>query len=262
MDELYDVYFAGQVQEGQDPGQARAQLGKLFKANDQTLDRLFSGKPYAIKRGCDRVTALKYKTAMERAGAVPVIRAQQSAEKDTAPSSAAEKIAALAAAPDKAGYQEDSPPAAPADETSESEDGVTLAPPETEVLRENERATPVTREIDTSTLQVDTNATRLSEESNPPPLNLDTSHLGLADAGETIPNLPSSESLLSPDTSAIALSEPGTDFSDCAAPEAPPPEVDLSDMSMEPPGSDILEEQYRKKDEGEMPATDHLSLGD
>lgn len=262
MNELYDVYFAGQVQEGHDPGQVRAQLGKLFKANEQTLDRLFSGKPSAIKRGCDRDTALKYKTAMERAGAVPVIRAQQNAATEAAPRTAAERIAALAASPDEVGYQQGSTPAAATDATPQSENGIVLAPPETDVLREDERATPVTREVDTSGLEVDNAAERLSEESSPPPLNLDTSHLSMADAGEEIPNLPSSETPLSPDTSAITLSESGADFSDCAAPQAPPPELDLSDMAVEPPGSDILEEQYRKKDEGEMPSTDHLSLGD
>ncbi len=262
MTELYDVYFAGQVQEGEDPARVRANLGKLFNANEQTLDKMFSGKPSTIKRDCDRETALKYKTAMERAGAVPVIRAQQGDAGDTTPNSAAEKIAALAAAPDEIGHQQESAPAAAVDESPENEDGIGLAPPGTEVLRESERAAPVIREVDTSALHVDTSAQRLSEESSPPPLNLDTSHLSMAEAGEAIPNLPSTDTPLSPDTSAISLSEPGTDFSDCATPEPPPPELDLSNMSTEPPGSDILEEQYRKKDTGETPSTDHLSLGD
>lgn len=261
MDELYDVYFAGQVQDGQDPGRVREQLRTLFNANEQTLDQLFSGKLNAIKRGCDRKTALKYKTAMERAGAVPVIRAQQTTGDAAAPRTAAEKIAALAAAPDEVGYRQDAP-APPRTAATDSDDSFGLAPPGTEVLRESERAAPVTREIDTSALQVDADATRLSEESGTPPLNLDTSHLSMAEAGEQIPNLPSPDTPLSPDTSAIALSEPGSDFSDCAAPEPPPPELDLSGLDMGPAGSDILEERFRRKDSAEAPATDHLSLED
>lgn len=265
MDERYDVYFTGQVLDDQDPKQVRAQLGKLFNADQATLDRLFSGKPSVIKRGCDRATAQKYKSAMEKAGAVPLIRAEQKAERTRAPQTAAEKITALASAPDKMHYQQEQqePPAADASEDAEASEGdIGLTPPGTEVLRENERAAPVTRDIDTSALQVDTPATRLSEESSAPPLALDTSHLSVAETGATIPNLPSSDTPLSPNTDSISLSEPGTDFSDCAAPEPPTPTLDLSSLDMEPPGSDILEEQYRKADSGDMPATDHLSLSE
>lgn len=263
MDELYDVYFDGQVQDGEDPGRVREQLGKLFNADERTLDQLFSGKPNAIKRGCDRDTARKYKSAMEKAGAVPVIRAQRRVAKNGgASATAAEKIAALAAAPDRVDYRGDSPAAARAETAPIDDDGIALAPPGTEVLRENERAAPVTREIDTSALQVDTNATRLSEKPDTSPLQLDTSHLSVAEAGTTIPNLPSSEAPLSPDTSAIALSEPGADFSDCARPAPPPPELDLSSLNLEPTGADILDEQYRRKDQTEAPTTDHLSLED
>jgi hypothetical protein len=262
MDELYDVYFAGQVLDGQDPQQVRSQLARLFNADEATLDRLFSGKPSLVKRGCDRATAGKYKSAMEKAGAVPVIRAQHSDAETAAPQTAAGKIAALAAAPEQGQYQQESPQAESAAELEASEGDIGLAPPGTEVLMESERTSPVTREIDTSALQVDIAAARLSEESDVPPVTLDTSHLSVAETGATIPNLPSSETPLSPDTDSISLSEPGWDLSDCAAPDAPPPSLDLSGLTAEPAGSDILEEQYRKRDQGSMPATDHLSLSD
>ena len=69
MNKRFDVYFAGQILDGKDPDNVRANLAKLFKADDSTLDLLFSGKAYLVKRECDRDTALKYKKAMERAGA-------------------------------------------------------------------------------------------------------------------------------------------------------------------------------------------------
>ena len=269
MNERYDVYFTGRVLEGHDPEQVRRQLGSLFNADQRTLDLLFSGKPRLIKRGCDRASAEKYKNAMERVGAVPVITRGDAAPGSTReaarPATAAEKIAALAAQPDDLRYRSGTDPD-PAGEQASADapatTGIGLAPPGTAVLREEERAVPRVREIDTTGLEVDTTATRLSVASEPLPATLDTSHLSLAATGEVIPNLPSSATPLSPDTDGLALSKTGTDFSDCAAPEAPPPILDLSRLSLEPAGADILEEQYRKRESRKGPSTDHLTLED
>ncbi len=74
MSESYNIYFAGELLPEHDANEVRARLAKLFNANDATLDKLFSGKRQLIKRDCDNATALKYKQAMERAGAVPIVR--------------------------------------------------------------------------------------------------------------------------------------------------------------------------------------------
>ena len=71
MDARYSIYFAGELLDGHDRATVRAGLAKLFNADEATLDKLFSGKAQMIKRGCDKATALKYKQAMERAGAQP-----------------------------------------------------------------------------------------------------------------------------------------------------------------------------------------------
>ena len=75
MEARYNVYFAGQLLEGQDPGSVRSSLAKLFNADEATLEKLFSGNAQLIKRNCDKATALKYKQAMERAGAQALIKA-------------------------------------------------------------------------------------------------------------------------------------------------------------------------------------------
>jgi hypothetical protein len=115
-------------------------------------------------------------------------------------------------------------------------------------LREHERAERITREVDTSGLAVDTAAKRLSEESPPPPAAPDTRHLSMGAVGETIPNLPSLDTPLSPAIDSLALSAPGTDFSDCAAPEPQALPLDLSALAVLPAGSELLEEQYRRRD--------------
>ena len=266
----YNVYFAGQLLEGQELASVRDKLAKLFNADQQTLEKLFSGKAQLLKRDCDKATALKYKQAMERAGAQPVIKASQATaapEQSPPPTpvpektlSAAERIAALAAAPDEGGYSKESPTGSTEQQAESAQEGINLAPAGSDVLREDERSEPIVREIDTAGLDVDATAQRLSNEPAPPPPAPDTSHLDMGGVGEMIPNLPSDRVPLSPNTDAIDLSPAGTDFTDCAPPEAEAPPLDLSGMDLAPAGTDVLEEKYRKKARTEAPATDHISL--
>jgi len=268
MAERYNVYFAGQVLDGYDRSSVRDKLAKVFNADQATLDKLFSGKAQLIKRNCDQATALQYREAMERAGALPIVKLTDSETVATPPApartmTAAEKIAALAAAPDSSLYRSTAsgaPSQAPQQAAAPEPGGIALAPAGTEVLREEERSAPIVREIDTSGLAIDTAATRLSEEAPPPPTAPDTDHLSIADAGDTIPNLPRFTVPLSPVIDELALSAPGTDFSDCAAPEPLPLQLDLSALAILPAGTARPEEQNRNREHGAVPSTDHISL--
>ena len=275
MNSRYNIYFAGQLMEGHTLADVRAGIAKLFKADQATLDKLFSGKAQLVKRECDKATALKYKQAFERAGARPIIKAAESASQSraevaaaaTAPGTAmtaAERIAALANAPDQGDYQTDKakPPRAATGPASSTPEGLDLAPDGTEVLRPEERAKPVVQEVDTSALELAGNGQRLSEVPPPPPPAPDTSHLSTAAVGETLPTQPSGDAPVEPETSAIDLSPEGTDFSDCAGPDVEAPLLDLSGMDLAPAGTEVLEQQYRRQPAGQPPATDHLSLED
>lgn len=136
MQERYNVYFAGQVMAGHELGSVRDKLAKLFNADQTTLEKLFSGKPQLIKRECDAATAQKFKSAMERAGALPIVKVAEAAATTPAaaparPMTAAEKIAALAAAPDETRFKK--PTAASANAAPDAGDaalgGIALAPP-------------------------------------------------------------------------------------------------------------------------------------
>lgn len=268
MKERYNVYFAGQVLEGCDLSSVREKLAKVFNADQATLDKLFSGKAQLIKRDCDKATALQYKEAMERAGAIPIVKLTDTATATTktAPArtlTAAEKIAALAAAPDTNLYNSAASGAAAQvvhEAATPEPGGIALAPRGTEVLREEERPAPLVREVDTSGLAVDTAAKRLSEAGPPPPAAPDTRHLSMGDVGDIIPNLPGLTAPLSPMIDDLALSAPGTDFSDCAAPEPPALQLDLSALDILPLGTALLEERYRNREQGAVPSTDHISL--
>ena len=232
MEPLFDVCYAGELLEGQDLQSVRPRLQKLFNANPETLDKLFSGKPQILKRRCDEATALKYQQAMAKAGAKALIRPANNHKPTAIPKGTKPSAAA----------------------------GLVLTPPGSDVLRPDERAAPITADIDTSSLdiaQVDFTVSNAQTDTSAAP---DTSHLSLADVGDDIPNLTANEAVSPPDTSGISLSPEGTDFSDCSPPPPAAPTVDLSGIKLAPAGADVLEQQYKKTDEGTAPDTSHISL--
>ena len=243
MTERYNVYFAGRLIDGHDLDSVRGKLAKVFNTDQQTLDKLFSGKNQLIKSGCDKATALKYQVTMQRAGAEATINRIESELKqaNAAPTkmqTAAEKIAALAATP-ITGRLETPGLLAPAsgaqhEDTTAGIKGLNLAPAGTDVLHINERAMPIIRSVDTSGLALDTLGQRLSQEPSSPPAMPDTSHLNMAQIGDAIPNLPPSRDTVSPNIDDLTLSPLGFDFSDCVALEEEALLHDLSALSLTP----------------------------
>lgn len=256
MEERYNIYYAGTVLEGHDTAGVRQQLARLFKADEVTLDKLFSGQPQMIKRDCDKATALKYQEAMKKAGAKPLIRtadspapeasqATSAAPPPTEHASAAERIAAVASGSDTA---------------QATDPDFDIAPVGSDVLRPEERPHVSAADIDTSMLNLAETGARLSEEQAAPPAGPDTAHLSMGEVGDDIPNLEPGDLPPEPDTSAIALSPEGSDFADCAPAEAAELDLDLSAIALAEEGADILPEEYRDKDAPVPPSTDHLSL--
>lgn len=73
----FDVYFSGQVVEGQDRAQVMQTIGKLFNASGAALEQLFSGRPVRIKSAVDQDTAVAYRVRFRDAGALVDIRPLQ-----------------------------------------------------------------------------------------------------------------------------------------------------------------------------------------
>lgn len=77
---LYEIVFLGELVDGAQPERVKANLGKLFQADAQRLELLFSGRRLVLKNNLDAQTAEKYRATLERAGAkvhVLVTAAQQ-----------------------------------------------------------------------------------------------------------------------------------------------------------------------------------------
>lgn len=232
MEPRYNIYFDGQLLEGHDGAEVRARLARLFKADEATLAKLFSGKLQLLKRDCDKATALHYKQALEGAGARPVIR--QSAAGDAGAGSAVASAAATG--------------------------GITLAPAGTEVLKPGERSPVPAPRVQAPDLELAAAGTRLAAPAAPPPAAPDVSHLSLEAPGEPVaaPSQPMPEPV---DTGAdILLAAPGSDFSDCARATVPAPALDLSGLELAPSGADVLEEKYRRRTAGATPDTGTLRL--
>ena len=72
-DAQYAVIFQGQIADGADPAAVRANLGKLFKADSERVEKMFSGQKVTIKRGLDVDSAAKYKAVLLKAGALVAV---------------------------------------------------------------------------------------------------------------------------------------------------------------------------------------------
>ena len=128
-DQLFEVAFSGAVRDGEDPAQVRANVGKMFNADADKLDQLFSGKRIVIKKNIDQATAAKYQTALNRAGAECEVR----------PMGGSADAAATAAASPDSGTESPArgaePAARPVSQEYETRyDGEVAPPPQTDPL--------------------------------------------------------------------------------------------------------------------------------
>lgn len=71
---MFDLVFTGELIEGCDPAQVRRDLERLFKTDATGISRLFTGTPVIIKKAVDQQTAMRYRAALQQAGALCQVR--------------------------------------------------------------------------------------------------------------------------------------------------------------------------------------------
>jgi hypothetical protein len=81
----FDILFDGTLKPDADPRLARERLGAAFKLDAAGVERLFTGKPVAVKRDADLTTAARYKRVFEEAGAIVTLRAIEAVESPQPP---------------------------------------------------------------------------------------------------------------------------------------------------------------------------------
>jgi hypothetical protein len=71
MDELlFEVAFSGQIHDDAELDEVKARIARLFKADEGTIARLFSGERIVIKKNMTAEAADKYSIAFTKAGAI------------------------------------------------------------------------------------------------------------------------------------------------------------------------------------------------
>ena len=65
----YKIVFRGKLQAGKSLEEVKQNMARVFKLGPDAIDKLFSGKSVVMKKNLDRQQALKFKTAIQKAGA-------------------------------------------------------------------------------------------------------------------------------------------------------------------------------------------------
>ncbi len=67
---LFKVIFSGALLSGVELSEAQRNVAKLFKASNQQIAAMFSGRRVVLKHGLDEVKARKYHRVLQEAGIV------------------------------------------------------------------------------------------------------------------------------------------------------------------------------------------------
>ena len=156
---LYDIYFRGGVVPGENLDTVKVNLAKLFKASDEKIAAMFSGRPIVLKKDLEEASALKYQSIMEKAGAKVILRPQP--------------------------IRQDTPPKE--ESTAPAQTGSwDLAPAGSDVLTDSEKTPFKKADIDTSAIKLASVFDEVAKDNTPPPPPPNTDHISVASVGSDI----------------------------------------------------------------------------
>lgn len=172
-----EIVFRGDIAFGENLADVKERLRDLFKADDEQLQRLFSGRPIVIRRGLDNAAAERYQQALNKAGAVVEVRPASAAgdKQPLAEQPPVAEPAPVVASPDDQVLQGDQ-------SEQESEPGWGIAPVGADLLSSEEKTALVDADINTShlTLSPEGSDVLAPEERNAvDDRDVDTSHIQL-----------------------------------------------------------------------------------
>jgi hypothetical protein len=74
IDGQFDVVFRGQVIKNMDLSLVKQNLVNLFRSSPEAVEKLFSGEEVVVRKSLDYATAMKYQSALKKAGALALIK--------------------------------------------------------------------------------------------------------------------------------------------------------------------------------------------
>ena len=249
-DSFYDIYFRGEILDGFQLNDVKSNVAKVFSADTEKVNSLFSGKVCLLKKKIDKQTALKYQTALKKAGAKIIIKASK------------DEVQELPSTNDTI----DSPQSKPQSKVESATETNTQQPMEydanlmpvgSDVLSASERKSVDTVEVDTSGISM----TSVFDNPEPAPRNdppaPNVSHISVAEVGaDILPDAPEIDVEM-PDISGLDIAEVGVRLTEEVI-EIPLPEPDLSEMSIAEAGVRLIEEDTTPPPPA--PDTSHLSI--
>jgi hypothetical protein len=235
--ERYDVYFSGALIKGHEPEKVKRKIGAMFKLEGDRLERLFRGKPVAIKHGVDMERAIKFRVAFRDAGGlVDIVPAGEPAPqpKPKPPKPQPEQHAR--------------PETTKATETLTLVDGPMQPPPE-----------PPQREINVPDFQLSAEGFDLSDctPKVTPQTIPDISALDLTKAGSQLDDTAEPEPLKI-DTTALDFDTSGDNLEEQTPPK--PPAINTDDLSLSPANQGSLEDSQPPQEAAPLPNLDHLKI--
>ncbi len=223
MEGFFEVVFDGRIVPGRDLAEVKANIGNLFKAKPETVERLFAGQPITVKKDLDYAGALRYIAALKEAGALARLKQQEGGPSVARKASDSWSLAPVGT--DLLGLKP-APPVPPPIDLS----ALSLAPVGAD-MAEPETVVPVpVGDISGITLAevgADIGAPR---EQIPLP-EPDLSALSVAEVGATLGAPRQIEPVKVGDLSAITLAEVGAVL-DTRDKQAPPPPPDTSHLKL------------------------------
>ena len=251
--ERFDILFAGECLDGHEEAVVRTAVARLFRADDATLDRLFSGRRQRIKRGVDAATARRYAEAMAAAGARAIVQpcgdaADPGDTADAAPEAAVAPVA-----------QADS---LSSGATATGATTLEVSPAGSDILRPEERRRHAAAAPDVSPLSLAAAGTDLGDAVAPVAAPPAAGDFSLAEAGADLGVPRTANAPPAPDTSAITLAPPDHDLGDGIPTAGPATTPETTGLSLAEAGSDLLRDEERRRDTADAPDTSHLALKD
>ncbi|OEO26555.1 hypothetical protein AX279_07035 [Pseudomonas sp. J237] len=204
----FEIAFAGQLVPGAEPVKVKANLAKLFQADEQRIALLFSGRRIVIKTGLDAATAEKYRATIERAGAVVEVAEVAATDQGAAVPSAAGTPAAGTPAPESPGSE---PPAEAASQPAQAAPAADTGAPQTTAasgkrLLPRDEYMAAFSEVDAPDFDIaPVGADLLEEKTEVAELPLDLSEFSLAPVGSDMGQQKAPPAAPAPDTSHIKL---------------------------------------------------------
>ncbi|WP_308366222.1 MULTISPECIES: hypothetical protein [unclassified Microbulbifer] len=143
----YSLVFRGDLMPGYTAADVKANMARLFKAGPETIEKLFSGRPLAIKKGLGKAQAEQLQATLAKLGAQSSLKAEGEPAAPAPPPSPAPQVTESRTPP---------PP---------TQSDWSLAPMEGNLIKEHERAGKKAVQVDVAHLSLKPAEGNLVEES-------------------------------------------------------------------------------------------------